>query len=75
MQQILPPKRLTAFLAVLRKTNRLAITSDSVSVLVDEEPQTPVASETTALVKKYEIGSGENRVNVRIYKEPPVIRP
>jgi hypothetical protein len=27
---------------------------------------------SSALVKKYEIGSGENKVNVRIYKEPPV---
>jgi hypothetical protein len=34
------------------------------------------SSETEAtsspLIKKYEIGSGENKVNVRIYKEPPV---
>jgi hypothetical protein len=27
---------------------------------------------SSTLVKKYEIGSGENKVNVRIYKEPPV---
>lgn len=37
--------------------------------------ETSAVSDTTeassALVEKYEIGSGENKVNVRIYKEPP----
>lgn len=27
---------------------------------------------SSTLVKKYEIGSGANKVNVRIYKEPPI---
>jgi hypothetical protein len=28
----------------------------------------------STLVKKYQMGSGENKVNVRIYKEPPAIK-
>jgi len=75
MQPKLLTQQLPTFLARLRKTDKLTITSDSVSVQVTEEPPHPVASDTatrsSAFVKKYEIGSGENRVNVRIYKEPP----
>jgi hypothetical protein len=40
-------------------------------LLLSTDPSDTEAASST-LVKKYEFGSGENRVNVRIYKEPPV---
>jgi hypothetical protein len=75
MRQRLLPKQLPAFLARLRATKRSAIPLNPVSVRVMEEQHAPADSSTQAassnLVKKYELGSGEHKVNVRIYKEPP----
>ena len=75
MRQRLLPKQLPAFLARLRATKRFAIPLNPVSVRVTEEQRAPADSSTQAassdLVKKYELGSGEHKVNVLIYKEPP----
>jgi hypothetical protein len=75
MRQRLLPKQLPAFLARLRATKRFAIPLNPVSIRGMEEQRAPADSSTQAassnLVKKYELGSGEHKVNVRIYKEPP----
>jgi hypothetical protein len=41
------------------------------SPVILADPSAPEAT-TSSPVKKYEIGSGEYKVNVRIYKEPPI---
>jgi len=87
MRPRLLPKQLPAFLARLRKTDRTAITSDSIvtsettiedishkltsSPLLLSADSSDMEAASSTLVKKYEIGSGANKVNVRIYKEPP----
>lgn len=40
------------------------------SPLVISADSSGIEATSSSLVKKYEIGSGENKVNVRIYKEP-----
>lgn len=45
--------------------------ASSPAVISADSSDAKAASST--LVKKYELGSGENRINVRIYKEPPAI--
>lgn len=46
--------------------------TSSPRVISADSSNTQATSST--LVKKYEIGSGANKVNVRIYKEPPAIK-
>ena len=82
MRQRLLPKQLPAFLTRLRKTDGATITSDPTVEDRSRQPaSSPLAisadsSDTEAvsspLVRKYEIGSGADKVNVRIYKEPPM---
>lgn len=75
MRQRFLLKQLPAFLARLRETKRFVVTSNSASVQVTEEQRAPTDSSTEAAssnhIKKYELGTGEHKINVCIYKEPP----